>query len=58
MTWREDHRKRIILDAGSYSLRLGSAVSPAPVLLYDNFMAIDRTTGTKIFGPNLDSALD
>ena len=58
MAWREDIRRRIILDSGSYSIRVGNAGNPVPNLIYDNFMAIDRNTGNKIFGPALDSIID
>ena len=58
MAWREDPKRRIILDSGSYSIRLGNAGNSAPSLIYDNFMAIDRNSGNKIFGPSLDAILD
>lgn len=58
MAWREDSRRRIIIDSGSYSIRVGSAASPVPSFIYDNFIAIDRTNGNKIFGPALDSIFD
>lgn len=58
MSWREDHRKRIVLDAGSYTIRAGTAASPVPVLTYDNFIAIDRSSGNKVFGPPLEQMLD
>lgn len=53
MAWREDNRRRIVIDSGSYSIRLGNASSAVPSFVYDNFMAIDRTSGSKIFGPAL-----
>ena len=46
------------MDSGSYSIRLGHAASPAPTFIYDNFIAIDRNSGNKIFGPSLDAILD
>jgi hypothetical protein len=46
------------MDSGSYSIRLGTAASNQPTLLYDNFIAIDRNTGNKIFGPQLDNIMD
>lgn len=58
MAWREESKRRIILDSGSYSIRLGNASSPIPNFIYDNFIAIDRSTGNKIFGPQLDNILD
>jgi actin-related protein len=58
MAWQQDTRRRIVVDSGSYSLRVGNASSPLPVLVYDNFMAIDRNSGNKIFGPQLDNVLD
>ena len=58
MAWRQDPKRRIIMDSGSYSIRLGNASSPQPTFLYDNFIAIDRNTGNKMFGPALDAILD
>lgn len=58
MAWRDDNRRRIVIDGGSYSIRLGNASTPTPSFVYDNFIAIDRNTGNKIFGPQLDNILD
>lgn len=58
MSWRGDIKRRIVLDSGSYSIRLGNAFSSTPGIIYDNFIAIDRTTGNKMFGPALDNILD
>lgn len=58
MSWRGDLKRRIVIDSGSYSIRLGNAVSTAPGIIYDNFIAIDRNSGNKIFGPALDNVLD
>ena len=58
MAWREDNRRRIVIDSGSYSIRIGNASTPVPSFVYDNFIAIDRNTGSKIFGPALDGILD
>lgn len=58
MAWREDNRRRMVIDSGSYSIRLGNAGSNVPSSIYDNFIAIDRTSGNKIFGPQLDGILD
>ena len=58
MAWKTDINRRIIMDSGSYSIRLGNAGSHEPAFNYDNFMAIDRNTGNKIFGPQLDDILD
>jgi len=58
MAWQSDNRRRVVIDSGSYSIRLGNASSPIPSLIYDNFIAIDRNTGSKIFGPSLDNILD
>jgi actin-related protein len=58
MAWRSDHRRRIVIDSGSYSIRLGNATNPVPAFIYDNFIAIDRSNGNKIFGPPLDNILD
>ena len=48
----------MVIDSGSYSIRLGNASTNAPSFIYDNFIAIDRTSGNKIFGPQLDGILD
>lgn len=58
MAWRDDNRRRIVIDSGSYSIRLGNASSPIPSLVFDNFIAIDRNSGNKIFGPTLENTLD
>ena len=58
MAWRDDLSRRIIIDSGSYSIRLGNASSLSPVLNYDNFIAIDRQSGNKIWGTQLDSIMD
>jgi len=58
MSWREDLKRRIVLDSGSYSIRLGNASSAVPSIIYDNFIAIDRNSGNKIFGQALDNILD
>lgn len=58
MAWREDNRRRIVIDSGSYSIRLGNASNPNPTFVYDNFIAIDRNSGNKIFGPQLENILD
>ena len=58
MAWREDNRRRMVIDSGSYSIRLGNASTSIPSFIYDNFIAIDRTSGNKIFGPQLDGILD
>ena len=58
MAWREDPKRRIILDSGSYSIRLGNAATVEPSFTYDNFIAIDRNSGNKIFGSALDTVLD
>jgi len=58
MAWREDLSRRIIIDSGSYSIRLGNASRMEPLLNYDNFIAIDRHSGNKIWGAQLDSILD
>jgi len=58
MAWREDQSRRIVIDPGSYSIRLGNASSANPLFNYDNFIAIDRQSGNKIWGSQLDSILD
>jgi len=56
--WREDLTRRIVLDNGSYSIRLGNASTYTPLFNYDNFIAIDRQSGNKIWGSQLDTILD
>jgi actin-related protein len=58
MAWRNDINRRIVIDSGSYSIRIGNAGSYQPMFVYDNFMAIDRSSGNKIFGQQLDNMLD
>lgn len=58
MTWRDDLTKRIVIDSGSYSIRLGNASTHNPLFNYDNFIAIDRQSGNKIWGTQLDSIID
>ena len=58
MAWKEDLSHRIVIDSGSYSIRLGNSVSFNPLFNYDNFIAIDRQNGNKIWGTQLDSILD
>jgi actin-related protein len=58
MAWRQDPSRRIVLDSGSYSIRLGNATNPLPSFIYDNYIAIDRNSGNKIFGPSLEAILD
>lgn len=53
MSWRESFSNRIVIDSGSYSIRLGNASSFIPQYNYTNFIAIDRQSGNKIFGPQL-----
>ena len=48
MAWRDNLSNRIVIDSGSYSIRLGNAFSPIPKFNYDNFIAIDRHSGKKI----------
>jgi hypothetical protein len=58
MAWRDDISRRMIIDSGSYSIRFGNAASIQPSIIYDNFIAIDRSSGNKIFGQQLDHILD
>lgn len=46
------------MDSGSYSIRLGTAASTQPTINYLNCIAIDRSTGNKLFGPQLENILD
>ena len=58
MSWREDVRRRLVIDSGSYSVRVGTAASPVPSLNYLNCIAIDRSTGSKLYGAQLDNIFD
>ena len=58
MAWRDDLARRIVIDSGSYSIRLGNASLYEPLFNWDNFIAIDRQSGNKIWGSQLDSVLD
>jgi hypothetical protein len=58
MAWRDDIARRIVIDSGSYSIRLGNASSYEPKFNWDNFIAIDRHSGNKIWGSQLDTILD
>jgi actin-related protein len=58
MSWREDVRRRLVIDSGSYSVRVGTAASPIPSLNYLNCIAIDRSTGSKLYGAQLDNIFD
>lgn len=58
MTWREEAKRRIIMDSGSHTIRLGTAASPQPTITYLNCIAIDRSTGNKLFGHQLDNIFD
>ena len=57
-TWRDNPKFRTVMDSGSYTIRLGSAASKTPAITYLNCIAIDRSTGTKLSGHQLDSILD
>ena len=58
MTWREDHKHRLVIDSGSYSIRLGTAASTQPTFNYLNCIAIDRSSGNKLFGSQLENMFD
>ena len=58
MSWRDNPKYRIIMDSGSYTIRLGSASSTTPTINYLNCIAIDRSTGNKLMGNQLDNILD
>lgn len=58
MTWREDPKKRVIMDSGSYTIRLGTAASIHPSINYLNCIAIDRSSGNKLFGQQLENVFD
>ena len=57
MAWKSDFNRRVIIDSGSFSIRLGTAASSEPIYNYNNFIAIDRNSGNKVFGPQLDNLL-
>lgn len=46
------------MDSGSYNIRLGTAASTQPAISYLNCIAIDRSTGNKIFGTQLENIFD
>jgi hypothetical protein len=46
------------MDSGSYTIRLGTAASNQPSITYLNCIAIDKLTGNKLFGPQLENILD
>lgn len=46
------------MDSGSYTIRLGSAASMQPSITNLNCIAIDRSTGNKIFGTQLENIFD
>lgn len=58
MTWRESPKRRLIMDSGSYHIRIGTAASTQPSFIYLNCTAVDRSTGNKIYGGNLDNIFD
>ena len=58
MSWREDKKKRLVIDSGSYSIRLGTADSTSPSFNYLNCMAIDRSSGSKLYGSQLENIFD
>lgn len=58
MTWRDDPKHRIIMDSGSYTIRLGTAATTQPSITYLNCIAIDRSTGNKLFGSQLENIFD
>lgn len=58
MSWRDEPKKRLVIDSGSYSVRLGTAASPVPSFNYLNCIAIDRTNGNKLYGSQLDNIFD
>lgn len=41
------------MDSGSYMIRLGTAASTQPTINCLNCIAIDRSTGNKIYGTQL-----
>ena len=58
MTWREDNKHRLVIDSGSYSIRLCTAASNQPAFNYLNCIAIDRSSGSKLFGSQLENMFD
>ena len=58
MSWRDEPKRRLVIDSGSYSVRIGTAASPVPNFNYLNCIAIDRTSGNKLYGSQLDNLFD
>lgn len=58
MHWRDSLERRLVIDSGSHTIRLGTAASNTPSINYLNCVAIDRTSGNKLFGPQLDNIFD
>lgn len=58
MSWREEPKRRIIMDSGSHMIRLGTAASITPSINYLNCIAIDRSTGNKLYGTQLENIFD
>lgn len=58
MHWRDSLERRLVIDSGSETIRLGTAASYQPQITYLNCIAIDRSTGNKIFGSQLDNIFD
>jgi hypothetical protein len=46
------------MDSGSYMIRLGTAASNNPSINCLNCIAIDRTSGNKIYGSQLENIFD
>lgn len=46
------------MDSGSYTIRIGTAASLQPSITYLNCIAIDRSSGNKLFGSQLENIFD
>lgn len=58
MHWRDSWERRLVIDSGSQTIRLGTAASFQPQINYLNCIAIDRGTGNKLYGTQLDNIFD
>ncbi|KAL4468897.1 hypothetical protein ABPG72_009167 [Tetrahymena utriculariae] len=56
--WKTNSNKRLIVDNGSWEIRLGSALNEVPNLTYYNLLGIDRKNGNLLCGENLNNYKD
>lgn len=57
-SWRDSLNHRLVIDSGSHTIRLGTAASEKPTFNYLNCIAIDRSSGNKLSGTQLDNIFD